>query len=320
MNRGKISLILVVGFFFFGISHVNAKNMIKAYTYDQKNEATKCITGKENTCQRTTCYEKMEANSCAPGTIIDYQVNDQEVIRFHVISDQGKTLTMQTQQNMIEHTAWYKDSNDNSKGPITALEGLEKIVANWMNVNTQTYTLGETVFQTNAYTGCDENNTCSSVTYKLPIRTTNVRLITIQELAMLGCTTTVGSCPIWTYNYLTSSTSFGGTENASSSAYWTMSAISSTVGEAWWIYCNGKEDNTYVNNIYSGARAVVVVNKESKEIENQNSNNPNKSQTVKIEDTLKKAYVIYCIGSVILVVGLIIFIQALRKKKITDAK
>lgn len=320
MNKRKIIFILTVGFFLFGIPHVHAKNIINAYTYDQKNEATKCITGKEKTCQKTTCYESMEANSCAPGTIIDYQVNDLEIVRFHVISDQGKTLTMQSQQNIVDRTAWYGDSNDNSKGPITALEELEKIVKNWTNVNSQTYTLGETVFQTNAYTGCDDHNTCTEMIYKFPVRTTNVRLITIQELAMLGCTTTVGSCPVWTYNYLTSSTSFGGTENASSSAYWTMSAISSTVEEAWWIYCNGKEDNTYVNNIYSGVRAVVLIDKEPKEDVNKNSSNSNKTQIVKIEDTLKTAYIIYCIGSVILVVGLIIFIQSLRKGKVTDSK
>lgn len=303
MRKKNILLILVLVFTFF-ITEVHAKNIIRAYRYDEKNENTKCITGDEETCKETTCYENMEKNSCPPGTIIDYKVNNQRAVRFYVLHDDGETMTLQQRENTITNVAWYKEEKNNTKGPVILLEELKKATADWSNV--KDHTLGD-----NIYTGCDSNS-CSVMTYQLLIKTMRVRMITKQESMELGCTQAIKTCPIWLHNYLVSSTSFGGTVNSSSSSsYWTMTADSSTESKAWWIYCDASEYTVDSDSI-GGARAVIVINKEPKEI--IKNNNKNDSQVVHIEDTLKKVYLIYFVGGILLALGVFILLKNFIKK------
>ena len=236
------------------------KKIITAYTYNQTSGASNyCITGDESTCVETTCYENATAGSCAAGTIIDYMVNDNKVVRFHVMYDNGSTMTMQSQKNTVYSIAWYQD-NTNTMGPMTVLPVLESKTSNWTNVNKQTYTMGTTVFKTNAYTGCSAYNSCTTNIYTLPERSANARMITVQEAADLGCTRETTKCPIWMYNYMYYSTDNGGTINdiyatngGANFGYWTMNP--------WVIHTSGFVSETSLSTNYSGARAVVEINK-----------------------------------------------------------
>ena len=239
-------------------------NFVAAYKYSTE-EATKCITGEEDTCEKSVCY-KVKTRNCPTGTIIKYKVNDTDIVTFHVMYDSGTTLTMQSQKNTVYNTMWYSD-NINTSGPLIILPALEHATNGWTNVNDQTYTMGTTIFEANAYTGCSKYNSCTTNTYTLTSRTSKARMITVQEAADLGCTTTQKSCPIWLYNYLYNSKDYGGTVNDNSRdsetnlnnyGYWTMSASRSG---AWSVNSNGYmiSHNTYAK--YDGARAVVEVSK-----------------------------------------------------------
>ena len=245
-------------------------NIVAAYTYNSSS----CITGEEETCVKTTCYKSTTAGSCPAGTIIKYKVNDSTTKYFHVLHDDGKTMTLQQRENTVRNKPWYSSSADNSKGPTTILSALESETSGWTNVNNQTYTMGTTTFKTNAYTGCSSYNSCTTNTYTLGQRTGKVRMITVQEAAALGCTKSNQSCPNWMNNYLNDSTSYGGTVDdgvpysPDNRGYWTMSADSSSTNSAWNVNYNGNVSNYNVYSDYSnssyainGARAVVVVSK-----------------------------------------------------------
>ncbi|MBO5414869.1 MAG: hypothetical protein J6A17_04495 [Bacilli bacterium] len=253
-------------------------NVIEAYTYDQTNEATKCITGEEDTCVATTCLESKDANSCPAGTIVRYAVSDTESKYFHVIEDKGTTMTMQQRENTINNVAWYAEETtnadgtttttaNNTKGPLTILPKLEEATSTWTNVNDQTYTMGTTVFKDNAFTGCSSYNSCTTNTYTLDSRTAKARMITIQETLNVGCTGTVQSCPIWMHNYLYNSTQYGGTVNENTgpsgsinSGYWTISAYSLNSLSAWRVFSDAYAAAGYTYGTF-GARAVVEINK-----------------------------------------------------------
>ena len=256
-------------------------NFISAYTY---NSST-CVTGEEDTCIKTDCYKTKTAGSCPSGTIIKYKVNDTDIVTFHVMYDNGSTLTMQSQKNIINNTMWisntdYETENTdktscgydscNDEGPMTVLVALERATNSWTNINDQNYTMGTTSFKTNAFTGCNKYNSCTTNTYTLPNRTVKARMITVQEAVNLGCTETPKSCPNWMNNYLYDSTNYGGTINDTSIdstteshnyGYWTMTANSSNVTISWYVYSSGFLSNYNNYSIGHGARAVVVVSK-----------------------------------------------------------
>ena len=259
----------------------NYDNIVSAYTY---NSST-CVTGEEETCVKTTCYKSTTAGSCPAGTIIKYKVNDTDIVTFHVMYDNGTTMTMQSQKNTVNNTMWisaadYATENTDStscsytscsdEGPMTVLVALERATRGWTNVNDQTYTMGTTTFKTNDFTGCTSYSSCEDLTYTLDERTAKARMITVQEATNLGCTSTNKSCPNWMNNYLNYSTNFGGTVSDSSTdpttgsqnnGYWTMSAYSRLTRSAWRVNYNGyvSTSNTYLTE--NGARAVVVVSK-----------------------------------------------------------
>lgn len=234
------------------------QNILAVYKYDQTNASTFCVTGEESTCveleySKDATYEK--------GTIVHYQVNDSESYYFHVLYDNGDTLTMQQRENTTALSTWYS-SNDNTQGPLVAIQTLETETSDWNNVNVQTYTMGTTVFGNadNSFTGCSTYNSCTTNTYVWPTRTARARMITAYETTSQGCNTSERSCPIYMYNYLSASVSYGGTVNGSGNLYWTMSARSDEARNSWvityrgYIYYNGI-------NVNAGVRAVVVINK-----------------------------------------------------------
>jgi len=245
---------------------VRNENIVAIYQYD----ASSCITGEEETCVEIKRSPKVYSS----GTIVKYKVNDTEEKYFHVISDNGNTLTMQQRENTVNTTPWYDTGTtlgDNSKGPLTVLSALENATASWTNVNDQTYTMGSTTFKTNAFTGCAydvSGVTCSENKYTLPERTGKARMMTAQEAGELGCTSSNKSCPNWMNNYLNDSTINGGTVNQSGGrygnnfGYWTMSATSSYGTSAMHVNFRGNvTGDNYVSHNYYGARAVVVIDK-----------------------------------------------------------
>ena len=256
-------------------------NFISAYTY---NSST-CVTGEEDACIKTDCYKTKTARSCPSGTIIKYKVNDTDIVTFHVMYDNGSTLIMQSQKNIINNTMWisntdYETENTdktscgyyscNDEGPMTVLVALERATNSWTNINDQNYTMGTTSFKTNAFTGCNEYNSCTTNTYTLPSRTVKARMITVQEAVNLGCTKANKSCPNWMNNYLCDSISYSGTISDNSKdvvtqsdncGYWSMNTVSSGSNDAWIVNYTGSIGSPNVYNTSRGARAVVVVSK-----------------------------------------------------------
>ena len=260
------------------------ENIKAVYTYNEENEATKCITGEETTCQTST-----NANNVQMGTIIKYAVNNSEERYFYVLHDDGETMTLQQRENTIRNIAWYSNSSDNNtKGPLTILPELESATSNWTNVNNQTYIMGETNFNnTNKFTGCTYRNdtpttagtykSCTTNKYTLPERTAKARMITAQEVMETGCkewktdNSQYGSCPDFMFNYLYQSTSYGGNvddnsivNNNYNFGYWTMSAgtsASSSDTHSWDVVHMGYVSIDETTDPYFGARAVIAINK-----------------------------------------------------------
>lgn len=191
-------------------------NVIQAYNYQEDKTATNyCINGEEETCEKTTCLENSDANSCIQGTIVRYAVSDTENHYFYVLHDDGATLTLQQRENTVKNVPWiskedyitaggteeeYGTNGNNTKGPITAITKLEEVTKTWSNVNDMTYQMGTTNFNgTNAFTGCtvDYSNykiACSVNTYNsdanaltFPKRTAKARMITVQEASSTSC-------------------------------------------------------------------------------------------------------------------------------------
>ena len=264
----------------------NRDNIVEGYTYNQTTSASNyCVTGEESTCVKTTCYKSTTANSCKAGDIIKYKVNDTDIVTFHVMYDNGTTMTMQSQKNVVYNTPWISSSDYalentdgtscgytscNDEGPMTVLVALERVTSGWKNVNNQTYSLGKTTFKISAFTGCSSYNSCTNNTYTLDSRTSKARMITIQEAFNLGCTTSNKTCPIWIYNYLYNSTGYGGTKNDAvidiktgqeSQGYSTSSVNSGSTIGIWGLdYC-GRLYSSYSDHHSYGARAVVVISK-----------------------------------------------------------
>ena len=246
--------------------NIRLSGFVDAYTYStDTNSGNYCITGKESTCQKTSCYQDKTEGSCPTGTIINYKVNELESIPFHVMFDNGDTLTMQSQQTIVDNIKW-TDQSDASMGPNIALARLEQATEKWTNVDDQTYTMGTTVFKDNAYTGCTSSLVCSSNTYTLPERTAKARLITVQEALTLGCLRDRKSCPVWMYNYMggTSFTGEGSYEGASYQ-YYTMNSRSEFYGypstNAFGITNSGNVSYYNFRFEIAGVRAVVNVSK-----------------------------------------------------------
>jgi len=162
------------------------------------NEDT-CVTGNEDTCVLTECYKDKTSDSCPVGTIIKYRVNDDELLGFNVLHDNGEKITMLSQDRLIESVAWNSASHA-LLGPIGVLNALEERTANWSNVSDLEYESGVTIFHDNPYTGCsfvNGNFQCTNNIYTLPSRVAKARLITLQEAMYAGCANSRYSCPKW---------------------------------------------------------------------------------------------------------------------------
>ncbi len=241
-------------------------NITAIYQYDQtKDSSTFCVTGEELTCKEIGAPGIYKA-----GTIIKYKVNNSTEKYFHVMFDNGNTLTLQQRENTVYQTAW-TFNRKSYDGPTNILPALEEATAGWTNVLAQTYTMGTTQFQGNAFTGCASSSSservpCNKNIYKDFTRNkVRARMITIQEATSFGCKYgTHQSCPVWMYNYLNNVTSEGGTVNQTGGeygnnyGYWTMNVDSSD--SALYMHFSGCIDTRTLATTL-GARAVVVIQK-----------------------------------------------------------
>ena len=271
------------------------KKQIQAWEYHESGN-NKCISGEEDTCKKTTCYQS--GLTCSMGTIIKYYVNNNVFHYFYVLRDSGTVITMQQRENTIRNIAWHAGSNDNSKGPDTILTQLESATTTWTNVNILSYEPGVTTLYQNAYTGCTYSGgangtyltSCGTNTYTssvLGTRTARARMITVLEASSTGCLVykdgsqytnimgnsinayNYGSCPDWMHNYLYDSTSYGGSYKDNSKnvtdtydyGYWTLSAGSDHSANAWIVGRGGNLSNYYTSDTNYGARAVVEITK-----------------------------------------------------------
>ncbi len=238
------------------------ENIKAMYYYDENKESKDfCVTGDEKTCKVNTCYLNNTEGSCSPGTIVEYMVNEQDKIRFHVVHDDGSTLTLQSQKNTLNSVKWY-DGENSDQGTVTALTILENTTSNWMNVNTLDYSISDDTSSL-GYSGCDYEFgiNCNNVQYKLENKTGKSRMITVQETSTVGCNNHHKSCPIWMYNYLNSSTNYGGTKNEdSATGYWTLNVLNSSTNHILIAHQNGNIGYV-VKNMEYGARAVVEITK-----------------------------------------------------------
>ena len=113
---------------------VDNPNITGAYTYNE----TTCPTGREETCQPTTC---VMSGTCPAGTAISYKVNDTTTKDFYVLKDNGNTLTLITKDNVVANTKWNETGN-NADGPITANAALVSATSGW-NTTTRMLTKEE---------------------------------------------------------------------------------------------------------------------------------------------------------------------------------
>jgi hypothetical protein len=261
------------------ISCINNKpNLIYAVEYNNTVSSGTygyCVTGKEDTCKGTTCYEDKSVGSCEAGTIIFYRVNDNEIYSFNVLHDDGDTITLQTNKNLT--TSQWNTSNNVSDGPITALDAVEEITKDWTNVPKITYSLGKNgllfvknpieynpynttiTYQDTNYTMIGDwalSNTNTSY-YNEIIRSARARIISLQELVNVKCLVTPGSCPSWV----------GKNPNTSSyESYYTLTGHTDFVA-AWRVEAGNVNYGTYgsarylpLTNIY-GIRPVIEIEK-----------------------------------------------------------
>jgi hypothetical protein len=183
----------------------NNQYILGAYEYNDtvsSGETGYCVAGTEDTCIKSNCIYDASIGACSAGTIIKYQVNNNDIYYFNVLHDDAGVMTLQS-VDAIAQSAWDTSS---SEGPVTALTAITEATKDWSNVNDLTYTLGETIFlkypndsnNANPYTNCPSYNSCTSNSYTLSSSlTTNVkaRIISMQEASDLGCTDEVSSCP-----------------------------------------------------------------------------------------------------------------------------
>ena len=314
MNKKFRVVIFMLVFMFVGVISVNAEdnNVVAAYEY---NDAS-CITGDETTCVKTDCYKNLEENSCKAGTIIKYKVNDTDTKTFYALYDDSTTMTLFEAITTISGS-WSKDTNGPfsavlTDGPTQAIELLENYTKSWKNVNDITYQMGVTEFFGNAYTGeCDDNKGCTKNTYSWssPV-TAKSRMITIQEAMHLGCELfPTNSCPKFLTNGINNTGIY-------------------TMNNSKFLYRYRAEEYNYIQGDHPSnvrdIRAVIVVNK-PRSIDNGTKADPtdtnNKgNQTVKVADTLKTAYIGYCIGIIVLIVGIAVLVQFYRKNKINNSE
>ena len=142
-------------------------------------------------------------------------------------------------------TSWDDWTDNNTFGPISAIEYLQDATKDWTNVNAQTIS---------KFTDDARETHNMAITY-----TTNARMPYLSEVGATGCDITnytEGSCPLWMVDHLTNE--YYNYENRSSVkdvyGYWTLSSYAGNSLDAWDVTCLGRVGSS---NVYNGSNGGV---------------------------------------------------------------
>jgi len=200
------------------------------------------------------------------GILVNVQVNDSENYDFYVIKDTGSELTLIMNQNIGNNVAWYANAQDNSYGPITALNHLNSETAGWINISL----VGSYKYDNNlngttntyGYQKLEITNGIGLLTSKNGNTTTELtginraRLLTYEEAISLGCTTTLGSCPNWLYGNL-----YADDNTSLPYGHWLLTANPTSLIGAWRVDHHGRMNANYVNDVPNGLHPVIKISK-----------------------------------------------------------
>ncbi len=198
-------------------------------------------------------------------------------MKWYAYKDEDGKYTMIADHNITGNVAWYAASTDNTKGPITALEELQKATANWDSklVAPTPYTAS----WTDDIYGDNQSYTINYEDYG-----NKARLISAEEVSEIVGRDflTIGSfdtkcdaidCSIgenkyaWLFDNTIDCTDYGcNVAQSGSDGYWTSSAVASDSSKAWHVISLGNLDYYYdVNhtddNNGNGLRPVIIVSK-----------------------------------------------------------
>ena len=184
------------------------------------------------------------SGTCAVGTKFAIEVAPEEIKNFYVVSDVGNQVTLIMDRNVDEETvawiaqgdyetvggtAWDDWSDNNTFGPITALNYLESQTSEWTNIAAKEFTLTDSVYG------------------MLTRANARARMLTYTEAnAIIEYD--------WSYGNL-------GSDNPPY-GYWTSSAYADDVFRAWPVDYEGGiyDDDVYYDGSY-GVRPVIELSK-----------------------------------------------------------
>ena len=220
-----------------------------------------------------------------------YDVNDTDTFNFYVLSIEEDKVNLILDRNIcndgtVNYTStnnycrykWYSQDNNNTYGPVTAMQELYEGTKNWYNVptielnyideaNGTATDMGYTSIITNnevtIITGKPTTNTLTIGTTTQPLK---ARLPKNSEVNNVGCAGGIETCPIWITQNLRywkspndkySINNNNGITNIS--GYWLLSSSQNYSTNARNVDCGGNAVNHETTSVSYGVRPVITV-------------------------------------------------------------
>ena len=263
---------------------------------DNKFNYTNIYLNNKYYYEKGILVEKNGTEEINIGDKYTYKVNDTDTFNFYVLSfndDNTVNLIMDrnicndgtvnyTQQNNYCKYKWYADENNNTYGPVTAMQELYSGTKDWNNVSNMTLNYEDESnknIDENGYISLVIRNGVGTITGKPITKVTTIgtnsiplkaRLPKESEVTGAGCTTSAGSCPTWLMENMTYSNQGNDkySMNNNSEAYqniqgyWLLSSNWYTVGRSRIINYEGRTTNPPTTRNDNGIRPVITVPKE----------------------------------------------------------
>ena len=268
------------------------KNVNVDGTYYHKKEGEQeTITQNEvHLCTRES--DSDGSNSITPGDKYKCNVNDTDTFNFYVLSIEDDKVNLIMDRNIcndgtVNYTSsnnycryeWYAVENNNTYGPVIAMQELYEGTKDWDNVpvielnytdenngtvDDKGYTSLVISNGVTTITGKPESNTTTVGTASKPIK---ARLPKQSEVMGAGCTTGAGSCPTWLmgnmkyYNISNDKYSINNNSEAYQNiqGYWLLSSTQGYSYRACGVYYYGRVHNIDTSKGIYGARPVITV-------------------------------------------------------------
>jgi len=205
----------------------------------------------------TSVHNCATSGICEPGTSFAIQVNDSDVYKFYVISDDGSEVTLIMNKNIKNEVTWYNSDEGYAAGPLNALRELRDSTSTWTNLQS---------LNINTYDDELGNDFTLGETFEM-----YARLPKYSELTKFGtkdATGFYGNLPDFLMENLSN------TGDSDTNGYWFSTAYSENTAslvKAWRIddlrseiHCNEYlyGDNLYVDSeIYWGIRPVITLSR-----------------------------------------------------------